>query len=126
MTLGWQVLPEFRVVQHKRDEAVLYRIRETFGCGIVCTNNGDRKELRVRGLENLTKIVEFFKEHKLQTIKAQSFGYFFKIISMMKEEKHLTQEGLREIAYLASLMNTKENCSASRILRDCTPDQQQC
>ena len=26
MTLGWSVLPEFRVVQHKRDEQVLYRM----------------------------------------------------------------------------------------------------
>ncbi len=126
MTLGWQVLPEFRVVQHKRDEAVLYRIRETFGCGVVCTNNGDRKELRVRGLENLIKIVEFFKEHQLHTVKAQSFEFFSQIITIMKEGKHLTQEGLHEIAHLASLMNTKENRSASRILRDCTPDQQKC
>ena len=26
MTLGWQVLPEFRIVQHQNDEGVLYQI----------------------------------------------------------------------------------------------------
>ena len=28
MKLGWQVLPEFRIVQHERDEVVLYKIKE--------------------------------------------------------------------------------------------------
>ena len=80
MSLGWQVLPEFRVVQHKRDEALLHRIRKTFGCEVVCVNNGDRKELHVRDLRNSTNVVGFFKQHQLQTIKAQSFDIFPRII----------------------------------------------
>jgi LAGLIDADG DNA endonuclease family protein len=51
MKIGWQVLPEFRVVQHERDVSVLRQLREFFGCGQITVNHGDRKELRIRGLE---------------------------------------------------------------------------
>lgn len=33
MKVGWQVLPEFRVVQHERDEAVLEQLRRFWDAG---------------------------------------------------------------------------------------------
>ena len=66
-TLGWQVLPEFRVVQHQRDEQILHRIRAVFGFGQVVVNHGDRKEFRVRGLKQLNTVVKFFQQTPLQT-----------------------------------------------------------
>ncbi|MFH0972179.1 MAG: LAGLIDADG family homing endonuclease, partial [Candidatus Micrarchaeota archaeon] len=65
MTSGWTVLPEFRVVQHRRDEQVLIRIRDYFGFGKVTVNNGDRFEFRVRGIKNLLKLIDFFRLHPL-------------------------------------------------------------
>jgi len=107
MKLGWQVLPEFRIVQHERDINLLWRIKNTLGCGNVTTNHGNRKELRVRGLENLNKIVKFFDLNKLQTKKQADFDLFRRVIVMMNEKKHLSSEGLIEIAEIASLMNRK-------------------
>ena len=107
MKLGWQVLPEFRIVQHERDINLLWRIKNTLGCGIVTTNHGNRKELRVRGLENLNKIVKFFGLNKLQTKKQADFDLFRRVIVMMNEKKHLSSEGLIEIAEIASQMNRK-------------------
>ena len=107
MTLGWQVLPEFRVVQHQRDEQILHRMREMMGCGQVVVNHGDRKELRVRGLNNLNRIVTFFEAHPLQTKKQNDFKTFAKIISMMNKHEHLTREGLENIARLSATMNKK-------------------
>ena len=105
MTIGWQVLPEFRVVQHRRDEEVLKRFVDVFGCGQVVRNHGDRQEFRVRGLQNLLRIIEFFERHPLQTTKRQNFEAFSKIICLMKENRHRTTEGLREIAEIAWRMN---------------------
>ena len=105
MSLGWQVLPEFRVVQHKRDENVLQQMQKTFGCGQVVVNHEDRKELRIRGLENLNRVVKFFSKYELRTMKRKDFEIFAKIISLMNDERHLTRGGLREIAELASKMN---------------------
>ena len=33
MKVGWQVFPEFRVVQHQRDVALLEQLQAFFGCG---------------------------------------------------------------------------------------------
>ncbi len=105
MTLGWQVLPEFRVVQHQRDEQILRRIQAVFGFGQVVINHGDRKEFRVRGLKNLNRAVRFFKSHPLQTKKHNDFEKFAAIISMMNQREHLTRAGLDRIARITATMN---------------------
>ena len=105
MSLGWQVLPEFRIVQHQRDEKLLYKIKDFFNYGDVRKNHGDRKDFRVRGLENLNKLVRFFKEYPLQTSKRKSFEIFSEIIELMNRKQHLNKKGLEKIANLASKMN---------------------
>ena len=113
MSLGWQVLPEFRIVQHEKDESVLYKLKNYFGFGDVKVNNTDenatRKGFRVRGLENLNKIVKFFEENQLQTSKRKNFEIFKKVIQMMNNKEHLTKKGLDIIAKLISQMNRKPN-----------------
>jgi len=119
MTLGWQVLPEFRVVQHQRDEQILYKLKEYFGFGSVVINHDDRKEFRVRGLDNLNKIVKFFQNNELKTFKKNDFKLFAKIIHLMNDSKHLTKEGLKNIADLASKTNRKiiRNLESSETIR---------
>ena len=111
MSLGWQVLPEFRIVQHEKDEAVLHRIKYYFGFGDIEINNRDenatRKGFRVRGLENLNKIVNFFNENPLQSSKRKNFEIFSQVIQLMNNKKHLSKEGLDKIAILISKMNRK-------------------
>ncbi len=111
MTLGWQVLPEFRVVQHKKDQKVLDNLQKYFGFGSVEINrtdfHGTRKEFRVRGLENLNKIVSFFKLNKLQTSKRKDFEIFSEVIDLMNKKEHLSKSGLDKIANLIKEMNRK-------------------
>ncbi len=111
MSLGWQVLPEFRIVQHEKDEQVLEKIKSYFGFGNVVINrtdyHGTRKEFRVRGMDNLKKIVNFFKKHNLKTSKQKDFEIFAKVIEMMEDKKHLSKKGIDEIAKMISLMNRK-------------------
>ena len=105
MKIGWQVLPEFRVVQHERDVAILERLREFFGNGQVTVNHGDRKELRIRGLRQLCEVVRFFKQHPLRTVKRSSFECFAEVIEHMQHGDHLTEEGLTRIRQITSRMN---------------------
>ena len=105
MTLEWQVLPKFRIVQHERDEILLHKIKSFFNFGEVKINHGDRKELRVRGLKNLNKLIKFFRKYPLQTSKQKNFEIFSKIIQMMDNKEHLKKEGLNKIAKLSSKMN---------------------
>jgi hypothetical protein len=106
MTAGFQVLPEFTVVQHERDVKALYALKAFFACGVVRSNHGDRMAYRVRKLEHLRDIiVPFFMEHPLKTGKRQDFIKFRRVLLMMEDGSHLTPRGVGEIRSIASQMN---------------------
>jgi hypothetical protein len=106
MKSGFQVLPEFTVVQHKRDVQVLHALKAYFGCGVVRTNHGDRMAYRVRSVEHLLEhIIPFFEKHPLKSKKRVDFQKFRKILRLMKEGGHLTKEGVERIRDIAGEMN---------------------
>ena len=117
MTAGYQVLPEFVVVQHERDIQVLYALKRFFKGGVVRVNHAERYAFRVRSLEQLERICEFFMNHPLKTKKNVDFRKFRKIILLMKDGKHLNREGLKEIIDLALQMNTAERPALENIKR---------
>ena len=106
MQAGYQVLPEFTVVQHERDVQILYALKDYFGCGVVRVNHGDRMAYRVRKLKNLTEnIVPFFMKHPLKTKKNVDFRKFRTVLLKMEKGVHLTSEGVEEIRQIANQMN---------------------
>lgn len=107
MTLGIQVLPEFSVVQHQRDEQILYALKNFWKFGVVRKNHGDRLCYRVRGVEHLNKtIIPFFEKHGLKTKKKIDFLKFRKVLQLIESKQHLTVEGLLKIDSLRLEMNT--------------------
>ncbi len=108
MTTGYQVLPEFTVVQHKRDVQILHALKAHFGCGVVRSNHADRMAYRVRSLKHLLDhIVPFFMKHPLKTKKHVDFRKFRRVLLMMEKGEHLTQEGIEEIRRICEQMNRK-------------------
>ena len=108
MTVGYQVLPEFTVVQHERDVQVLHALKSHFGCGVVRKNHGERMAFRVRGHEHLSKnIVPFFEKHPLKTRKRVDFIKFREIVILMSRGEHLQSEGVEKIREIAEQMNRK-------------------
>jgi LAGLIDADG endonuclease len=106
MKTGFQVLPEFTVVQHERDVQLLFALKEFFGCGVVRSNHGDRMAFRVRGKEHLLqRVVPFFVEHPLKSKKRVDFEKFRSILLKMEAGDHLTATGVEEIRRIASQMN---------------------
>ena len=106
MKTGYQVLPEFTVVQHKRDAQVLHGLKAFFGCGVVRTNHGDRMAYRVRSLEHLLhRIVPFFMNHSLKTKKHVDFLKFRDVLLLMEKDEHLNLEGIGKIRHIAAAMN---------------------
>ena len=113
MTTGFQVLPEFTVVQHERDVKVLHALKTFFGCGVVRVNRKDKTSVRmayrVRNVEHLLDIISpFFMQHQLKTYKHVEFRKFRKVLMMMRQNKHLTADGLEEIREVAGQMNRKK------------------
>ena len=107
MTSQFQVLPEFTVVQHRKDIQILYALKAFFGCGVVRTNHAERMAFRVRRLEHLMeKVVPFFEKHSLKSKKRIDFLKFREVLRRMAGGEHLTVEGIEKIRALASTMNT--------------------
>ncbi len=113
--LGWQVQPEFVVVQGARSKHVLCELKQFFGCGAVGVNRrfDDHREdmyrYSVKRLDDLaTCIIPFFEEHPLRTAKADEFMRFAEVIAMMRRGTHLTMDGLARIAAIAETMNHRK------------------
>ena len=107
MTAGFQVLPEFTVVQHQRDVQLLHALKEFFGCGVVRTNHAERMAYRVRAVDHLNEIIiPFFEKHPLKSKKNVDFAKFRKIVQLMMKGEHLAIEGIEKIRAIASTMNT--------------------
>ena len=106
MKTGYQVLPEFTVVQHERDVQVLHALKAHFGCGVVRRNHGGRMAYRVRKIEHLLRhVIPFFEKHSLKTKKRQDFIKFRKVLRIMEGGGHLERRGIQEIRRIASQMN---------------------
>lgn len=119
MKIGYQVLPEFRIVQHKRDIKLLYELKRFFGSGVVRVNHDDRYEIRIRKLDVLSdKIVPFFKEYKLHTSKKYDFIKFAKVVRLMNMGEHLKIEGLVRIIDISCEMNRAEKVKTLEIRKE--------
>ncbi len=117
MTAGYQVLPEFVVVQHQRDRQVLLALKRFFKAGIVRGIHDDRLCLRIRKFEALRQVCDFFSRHPLKTKKNVDFLKFRRILHLMSQRRHLTQEGLLEIVDLARAMNSANRPALEEIRR---------
>jgi hypothetical protein len=107
MTLGWQVRPEFAVVQGASSCGVLEELVRFFGCGKVFRNrrhDNHREDLfrycvqRIGDLRGT--IVPFFEQNPLRTAKRFNFAKFAEVIRLMERGRHLSPSGLMEIAAL--------------------------
>ncbi len=97
---GWEVRPSFSISQNKKSRDILFKIKNFFGCGEVRPSRKDNTyKYEVRSLEDLAeRIIPHFEKYPLQTSKKKDYVAFKKVILLMKEKKHLTTEGIKEIA----------------------------
>jgi hypothetical protein len=115
MASGFQVLPEFVVVQHERDVQILQALKRFFRGGVVRRNHGDRHCLRIRKLDLLQQVCAFFARHPLKTKKHADFQKFHRILKLMEQQRHLVREGLLEIIDIAMSMNSSQRPTLERV-----------
>jgi hypothetical protein len=105
-TLGVKVQLEFNLTQHMRDEQLMKDIAKFFNCGSVYLNR-ESYVYRVVSLSNIIeKIIPFFKNNLIHGVKYQDFQDFVKVAELMKENKHLTPEGVEKIKLIKAGMNS--------------------
>ena len=119
MKSNFQVLPEFRIVQHEKDIKLLYALKNFFNSGVVRINHDTRQELRIRSLEHINRyVIPHFNKYELQTQKKFDFIKFKEIIKLMNENKHLEIDGVMKIITIASKMNRQDKKVATQILEE--------
>ncbi len=127
---GYQVSHEFAVTQGASSVECLHELREFFGVGQVLANrrfDNHREHLYryvVRRREDLLEtIIPFFQRSPLHTVKRFDFQKFAFCVELIAGGRHLTREGLAEIAQVTETMNRrKPRNELVRILRGHTPD----
>ena len=103
--IGFQVKLVYQLSQHKRDEKLLKLLIEYLDCGNIY-KNGDAFDFRVSKLSDiLNKIIPFFKKYPILGMKALDFADWCKVAELMKNNMHLTAEGLEKIRKIKAGMN---------------------
>jgi hypothetical protein len=99
------------MTQHFRDKQLIESLVKYFGCGrIEIDNRGPVVNYRLVGFKDIDSIViPFFDRHLLQGSKLLEYRAFCKVANLMKNNLHLTSEGLIEIQAIKSEMNTKRD-----------------
>jgi hypothetical protein len=127
---GFQVAHEFAVTQGASGISCLCDLREFFDVGQVLKNtryDNHREHLYryvVRKRSDLVEtVIPFFTAHPMRSPKQQNFEKFADCVELIAAGRHLTVDGLIEIAEIAETMNRKKpRRDLIRILRDHTPD----
>jgi hypothetical protein len=129
-TTGYQVFHRFVVTQGIGSMASLEALKELFGVGRLYVNrrHDNHKEhlaqyIVSRRDELLETVIPFFEQHRLVTSKQHDFERFRRCMGIVAAGRHLTVDGLIEIAEIAEQMNhRKSRRELIRILRGHTPD----
>lgn len=131
-TTGYQVAPEFSVMQGERSLKNLKELKSFFGIGSIYINrrHDNHKEDLFRYSVSRHKdllgiIIPFFEMNQLRTAKRNDFRYFVKCMRLIQKNKHLTKSGVIKIAQFTEKMNHRKSRSdLIRILRNQTPTSQ--
>jgi hypothetical protein len=115
LKLGWQVFPEFVVTQGAKSLSALQSLQQFFSCGRIHINrrHDNHKEhlyrYCVRAVADLRKkIVPFFLDNPLRTAKRRDFELFRSVLELMEQRRHLTQDGLHQIANIVKQINRQK------------------
>jgi hypothetical protein len=127
---GYQVFHRFIVTQGEKSRLCLEELQGFFGVGRIYVNrrHDNHREhlcqyLVSRRSDLLETIIPFFRQHPLRTSKRQDFEKFARCMAIVSNDRHLTRDGLVEIAEITQTMNhCKPRHELIRILRDHTPD----
>ena len=127
---GYQVAHEFAVTQGAKSISCLDELRDFFQVGQVLGNrrfDNHREHLYRYVVRKRTELVEtvipFFRQYPMRSSKQRDFEKFAQCVEMISAGRHLTADGLIEIAKITETMNRqKPRDELIRILRGHTPD----
>ncbi|RLC54842.1 MAG: hypothetical protein DRI80_18695 [Chloroflexota bacterium] len=103
--MPWKISPCFNVSQ--RDRVILALFKRHLGCGTLRQRSDGVWYYEVNNFNAICEnVIPFFERFRfLSAKKKRDFAKFRKIVRLMQEGKHLTEEGIREILKIRADMN---------------------
>jgi len=104
---GWEVRPSFSVSQNGDRAEVLHLMMDYFQCGSIRPDRSDKTlKYEVRDIRNLIeRVIPHFRSYPLLSSKRLDFERFAAVCEQVAQGVHLTVDGFREIAGIATAMN---------------------
>lgn len=101
--------------QNIRDRQLINSLIAYLGCGrLSISEKQNFSNFIVTKLSDiLDKVIPFFNEYPVQGVKALDFADFKRAAELIKDKRHLTEEGLKELFAIKSGMNSRRLFSSS-------------
>lgn len=108
---GYAIKLVFSISQNNRDHLLISSLVKHLNCGRVSVNSiNSGVEFVVGSFDEINEIIiPLFQEYNLIGIKQKDFEDFCKIVLLMKNKEHLTQEGIEKIRKIHSGMNKRRD-----------------
>lgn len=106
--MGYAVSLRFKIGQHSRDYSLMESLVKYLDCGATRVDSSSPAVyFSVSKFADINNnIRSFFDKYQLQGSKRLDYSDFCKVIDLMKEKVHLTNEGLKQIREIKSHMNS--------------------
>jgi hypothetical protein len=105
-SIGWTVIPCFKITLHKKDSALLEMIKTFFnGVGNITKHGKDSISYRISSLKGLSLVIRHFDLFPLTTKKLADYILFKQIYVLMQNKEHLKIEGLEKIIAIKACLN---------------------
>jgi hypothetical protein len=107
--VGSQVQLRFLITQHIRDEELMKSLIKYLGCGKLY-NRSNREIVEyvvTKSLDISEILIPYFDQYPLQSSKFKDFNDFKKVVYLIKNEEHLTQDGFAKIKKIKSEMSKR-------------------
>jgi len=118
---GWQIKTSFSIGLHKKDLALLEKLKIYFGVGGISPRGVNGVQYYVNSPKDLLIIENHLVNYPLLTQKQADFIFFKNILGLIRGKEHLTPSGLNEIVAYKAAMNKGLSSSMKEAFLDIIP-----
>jgi hypothetical protein len=119
--LGYQVQASFQMSLHNKDSELLFKIQSSFGGRKIKKHGKNSMSFQIRSLKNLKAVISHFDIYSLISQKEADYVLFKQALDLIKNKKHLTINGFKEILSIKSSMNLGLPKSLKEAFPDISP-----
>lgn len=100
-----QVILRFKLTQHIRDKQLFIQLADYLDCGKIYVDERSVSLIVTKFNDLSEKIIPLFDKYPVQGLKRLNYADFVKVWQLMKNNLHLTTEGVKLIRKIKSGMN---------------------